>query len=81
MYYVESEYAGFSYRVVVFPHPTRAGYFSYHSEINGAPVLNPVYSDRGTSIGAYGSQGSALSSGVFHTLEQIQEAQNDQSVH
>ena len=77
MFYVNKDFFGEVYQVAIFPHPSMSGYFSYHSSINGEPVLNPVYKDRGSSIGAYGQAKDAFEWGCFHTEDQIIESQLD----
>ena len=77
MFYVNREFFGVRYQVAIFPHPSVAGYFSYHSSINGEPVPNTVYKDIGSSIGAYGRAKDAFEWGCFHTEDQIIESQLD----
>ena len=71
MFYVDRIFSGDVYQVAIFPHPSRAGYFSYHSSINGKPVPNPVDKDRDSSIGAYGRAKDAFEWGCFHTENDI----------
>jgi hypothetical protein len=78
MYYTERNIANKPYRVAVFPHPTVKNRFSYHSEIDSIPVNNPIYSNRGTSIGSYAGAYLAFVSGIYHTEDHILEDDEDE---